>query len=857
MFDLQWERQRKRRLFRFRKLRISKLKLWSLVATGCFIGLIGIVLFIGILFAWYAKDLPRPDKVKRSEGLTTVILDRNGQNLYDIFQEQNRIYVKWEDIPQYLKDATVAIEDKNFYKHQGLSTSGIIRAMVSTVLFRGMQGGSTLTQQLVKNVLLTSERTLPRKMKEAILAIQIERKYTKDEILQMYLNEAPYGGTAVGVEAAAEYYFGKPAKNLDLVESVILAGLPQAPSRYSPFLGEQKAYAGRAIQVLRRMREDGYISTEQETEARKDLESVGLAAANEGLRAPHFVAYVKELLEKKFGVKTVESGGLRVTTTLDWALQEKAQTIVKEEVEKAKRLQVGNGAAVVLDPKTGEILAMVGSKDYAASESGGFKYNVVTQGLRQPGSAIKPITYAAAFKKGYTAATMLMDLDTKYPSGDPAKPEYNPKNYDNKFRGPVQLRFALANSINTIAVKVSALVGVRDILQVASDMGISTLEPTSDNVKRLGLSLTLGGGEVTLLDLTSAFGVFATGGLRQDLMAILKVEDKNGKILFEHKSSSASRVLPADVAYLVSNILSDNDARKEVFGLNSYLNIAGKTVAAKTGTTDDKHDNWTVGYTPYAVVGTWVGNNDNSPMHPSLASGATGAAPIWNRIMREIVMSKPDEPFIRPDTIIEVEVDAMAGGLPVASRPTRKELFIKGTEPTAPSTIYKQVKVSKNDGNKLANDIEIAKGEYDIRNFIVIHEDDPASSDGKNRWQEPIDVWITTQSDPLYHPPTETYRGGSEVAVKITKPKDYEQVNSNSVSVTAETFSSNEIIKMEIFIDGSLVKEISGSKLSETITVSDGSHKIKVKASDKDYKTGEDVIKVGVNQPYSEATPGP
>ncbi|MEK7065618.1 MAG: transglycosylase domain-containing protein, partial [Patescibacteria group bacterium] len=373
MIDFYNERQWKK------KLGLGKIKLrtWSTLAVVALLVLLAGVFSVGILFAWYAKDLPRPDKVVRSEGLSTVVLDRNGEKLYDIFEDENRIPVKWEDVPEHLKHATVAIEDKDFYKHQGLSTLGIIRALVRIIVFRDVQGGSTLTQQLVKNVLLSQERTLPRKMKEAILAIQIERKYTKDEILRMYLNESPYGGTAVGVEAASEYYFEKPVKELTLVESVVLAGLPQSPTRLSPFGNDPKAYIGRSQEVLRRMREDGYITPLEETDTRKALETVQFASGQSGLRAPHFVAYVKELLVEKFGQERVDAGGMTVTTTLNWELQEKAQSIVAEEIDKAKRLRVSNGAAVVIDPKTGEILAMVGSKDYAATDSGGFKFNVV------------------------------------------------------------------------------------------------------------------------------------------------------------------------------------------------------------------------------------------------------------------------------------------------------------------------------------------------------------------------------------------------------------------------------------------------------------------------------------------------
>lgn len=849
------ELQRRRLL----RLRLGKVKLrtWSSLAFIALIGLVGFLLFVGVLFAWYAKDLPRPDKVRRTEGLSTVVLDRTGERLYDIFENENREPVRFEDIPKFLKDATVAIEDKGFYKHQGLSTSGIFRALLSIAFFRGFQGGSTLTQQLVKTVLLTKERTLPRKMKEAILAIQIERKYSKDEILQMYLNEVPYGGIAVGVESASHYYFDKPVKELGLVESAVIAGLPQAPSTYSPFTGQAKAYVGRTQSVLRRMREDGYISAIQETQAREQLENIQFASASTGLRAPHFVAYVRDQLVEKFGTKMVEGGGLRVTTTLDWDLQEKAQRIVKEEVDKAKKLKVSNGAAVIVNPKTGEILAMVGSKDYDATDSAGLKFNVVTQGLRQPGSAIKPITYAAAFKKGYTASTLLLDVDTKYPSGDPSKPEYNPKNYDNKFRGPIQLRYALANSINTIAVKVSALVGIKDVLRTAFDMGLSTLEPTNDNMKRIGLSLTLGGGEVTLLELTNAFGVFATGGQKAEPIAILKVEDPKGKVLFEQKPAPLLRVLPEDVSYLVNSILSDNEARKEIFGLRSFLQVPGKIVAAKTGTTDDKRDNWAIGYTPSVAIGTWVGNNDNSPMHPSLASGATGAAPIWYRLMQEALKNLPAEPFSKPSTVMDMEVDAYGGGQPVAGYPTRQEAFIKGTEPTGIASVYQSIKVSRKDNSKLANSVEIAKGEYDTKPFVVFKEQDPVSGDGKNRWQEGIDVWLGTQGDSKFHPPTETYKGSDQLTVTIKEPNDMARMDSNTVKVVAEAFGLEEIKKIELFVDGTLVREKNESKIDETININNGSHAIKVKATDGKGNTADREIHIGINEAFTTPTPNP
>lgn len=851
MLDVFQERQQRKRF----GLKKSRLKLLTTLATVGFVALVVGIIGVGLLFAWYAKDLPRPDKIRRVEGLSTIITDRTGENLYEIFEGENRIPVAFEDIPEHLRNATVAVEDKGFYQHQGLSTAGIIRALINIFVFRNMQGGSTLTQQLVKNVLLTNEQTLPRKIKEAVLAIQIERKYSKDEILQMYLNEVPYGGTAAGVESASKYYFNKHVKELNLVESVILAGLPQSPSGYTPFGADPKAYIPRAQAVARRMREDGYITPQQEAEVREQLDDVEFNKGEVGLRAPHFVAYVREQLVEKFGEEMVERGGFRVTTTLDWKLQDQTEKIVKEEVDKIKSLKVSNGAAVVIDPSTGEILAMVGSKDYNASDSGGYKFNVVTQGLRQPGSTIKPIAYAAAFKKGYTPATLLMDVETKYPSGEKDKPEYNPKNYDGKYRGPMQLRYALGNSINTIAVKVTALVGVRDVLRTAYDMGLTTLEPSDDNLKKFGLSIALGGGDVRMLELASSFGVFATGGNRQEPVSILKVQDAKGKVIYEYKTPTAKRVLEQDIAYLISHILSDNGARRDVFGERSALVVPGKTVAVKTGTTDDKRDNWTVGYTKHRVVATWVGNNDNSPMHPSLSSGITGAAPIWNRIMKEALKDIKDEPFDRPASVVEMDIDTFGGGLPVDGTPTRKEVFIKGTEPTQKAPVYQELKLSKRDNNKLANSIEITKGEYDTKAFIVLTEQDPVSGDGKNRWQEGIDGWIAQQSDAKYKPPREVNETSDQISVSIREPNNGSRIDSNTIRVRAEAASLNDVTKIEIYVDGVLVADKNDRVISQDITFENGQRTIKAKASDNKGNTAEAEVKIAVNEPFPTPKP--
>ncbi len=839
-----------------RRQRLTRIKIITFLATGLFLFLLASVFIIGIMFAWYAKDLPRPDRVARTEGISSIIYDRNGKQIYDLYENENRIPVAFTDMPQMLKDATIAIEDKQFYEHEGWSSQGMLRALFNILFLHKLEGGSTLTQQLVKNVLLTNERTLPRKIKEFILAIQIERKYSKDEILQMYLNEAPYGSTTYGIEAAAQYYFGKPAKELTPMESIVLAGFPQSPSRYSPFTGEPDAYIWRSQQVLRRLREDGKITEEQEKLYNEQLKTVVFVGQDESFTSAHFVAYIKDKLIEQFGEEKVLAGGLHVTTTLDLDLQVEAEKIVKEEVEKAAKLKVGNGAAIVIDPQTGEILVMVGSKDYQATESGGYKFNVVTQGLRQPGSALKPITYAKAFEEGMTPSTIVMDVETKFPGGTGQK-EYAPKNYDLKWRGPIQLRYALANSINMSAVKVLALVGVKDMMSLAYDMGLTTLEPTSQNLARFGLAVTLGGGEVRLIELAQAYGVFATGGIKQDPVAILKVTDKDGKTLFEHKKVNGKRVLGEDIAFLITNILSDNNARSMVFGPNSYLNIPDKNIFVKTGTTDDKKDNWTIGGGRGVIVGVWVGNNDNTQMHPTLASGVTGAAPIWNRIIKEALKKIPDQPFIRPDNIIEMDIDAFGGGLPRGDQPQRKEFFIKGTEPTAEAPIYKKLKISKLTG-KLANAIEIASGSYEEKEFYVFEEKDPVSTDGINRWQEGINAWLSTQSDPKYHPPTEVSSEKSdEVIMNITSPGDQKRYDDHDIKVSGEAFSTANIKEIIVRIDGKEMDKVMNiSKYSRVFNLDTGTHTIQMTARDERGREATGTVRIGVLVNWNE-TPSP
>ncbi|MBI3486426.1 penicillin-binding protein [Candidatus Daviesbacteria bacterium] len=716
----------------------GKVKLLSSLSTGLLVAiLVFIVSIIGVV-VFFATQVPSPEALQnRDIASATKIYDRNGDLLYDIFQNQNRTPVKLSDMPDSVKKATISIEDKDFYKHGGFSVTGIARALFELVIHRQVEGGgSTLTQQLVKNALLTSDQSVIRKIKELILSIEVERSYTKDQILEFYLNEIPYGGTAYGIEAAANLYFGKHASELDLAESALLAGLPQRPSVYSPYGTHPELATERQSEVLRRMVEDGYITKDQSDKAKAEKLTYRTAQNEIGFKAPHFVLYVKQKLIEQYGDKLVEQGGLKVTTTLDYGLQQKVEDIVKTEVDKLKDFNVGNGAAVVMNPKNGQILSMVGSKDYFAKDYDG---NVnVTLSLRQPGSATKPINYAAGFIKGYTPASVLVDVKTEFPGGD--KPSYVPVNYDGQFHGPVQIRYDLGNSYNIPAVKMLALVGVKNVLDLGFRMGLTTWEPTEDNVNSVGLSLVLGGREVRLLDLTSAYSVFANKGKKNDPVSILKVSDSKGKTLYEYHDSDGTQIMDEGIAFLISNILADNGARSAAFGSNSVLNVSGRTVSVKTGTTDQKRDNWAVGYTPSIVTGVWVGNNDNSVMNPAIASGVTGASPIWQKIMIAALKDKPDEKFDPPSNISYIDIDGLMGGTPKDGSPTRKEYFFKGTEPTTVSNTYQHQKVCKVNNHRLANDGEDAED----KDVIVLSESDPT---GANKWQAGIDQWVLTAAD--------------------------------------------------------------------------------------------------------------
>lgn len=625
-----------------------------------FYGTLFSLLFFFLPMATYLffQELPSPKALTaRQIPQTTKIYDRNGILLTQIYGPQDRTIVPLSEIPDDLKKATIAIEDKNFYVHPGFDVEAIARALRENISGRSFQGASTITQQLVRSSFLTNETTIIRKVKEIMVAFWTERLYSKDQILEMYFNQIPYGGTAWGVEAASDIYFGKHVKELSLAEAAFLAGITTAPTIYSPYGQHPTLWKIRQKEVLSQMRRLGFISKQEQQEALN--ETLVFRSQSIAIHAPHFVNYVKDHLAKKYGLAAIERGGLSVTTSLDLKIQEKAEEIVSEEVANSGYLNLTNGALLVTNPKNGDVLAMVGSHDF--NDPNGGNVNVTTS-QRQPGSSIKVVTYAAALTKGFTAATILEDNPITYTV--PGGPSYSPVNYDGTFRGRIPFRHALANSLNIPAVKILNQIGIPTMIETAKTMGITSWGDPS----RYGLSITLGAAEVKMTDMATVFATFANDGKRVDLNPILKISDYKGDILEEKTTPPAKQVLPPAIAFIMSDILADNQARSAAFGPNSPLYIPGHTVSVKTGTTDNKRDNWTIGYTDNLLTAVWVGNNDNTPMSQALVSGITGAAPIWNKMMTYLLQQSPESPRTPPDGI--------------ATKPCygRVEYFVAGTE---------------------------------------------------------------------------------------------------------------------------------------------------------------------------------
>jgi len=691
-----------------------------LVVTVLLMAAAFLVLSLGaIAYAYVALQLPDPDNLtgRAASFKSTKFFDRNGQLLYEMIDPQGgrRTIVKLDQISPYVRQATVATEDKNFYRHAGIDPAGILRAIWQNASEGEIvSGASTIPQQLVRMVLLSpaerSQRTPRRKVKEAILATEITRRYTKDAILQIYLNEIYYGNVAYGIEAAAETYFGKPAASLTLAESALLAGLPQAPSIYDPFVDPQAAKR-RQSDVLNRMVEEGYITGEQAKAAW--AAPLQYAPPQKGITAPHFVNYVRQQLEAKYGPDVLYRSGFQVYTTLDPKLQAIAERVARQRVKDLALRRVSNGALVAIRPNTGEILAMVGSIDFFDRTIDG-QVNVTVR-LRQPGSAIKPVTYAAAFERGWTPATMIMDVESSFPDG--VNPAYRPVNYDNQFHGPVLVRTALANSYNVPAVKTLQFVGLPGMLDMAHRLGIKSL-----NRPDYGLSLTLGGGDVTLLEMAGAYAVFANQGWRVPPLAVLKLVDGQGHVIEDAQRQNqgqaiGQQVMSAQHAYLITDILSDREARVPAFGPRNVLNL-DRPAAVKTGTTNDWRDNWTIGYTPDLVAGVWVGNNDNTPMQG--VSGVTGAAPIWHDFMQEALQGTPGKSFPRPNALVTLEICANSGSLPGPACPQRRrEVFVQTQLPPGPDQDLNQyIKIDRSTG-QLATEFCPADL-VEERNFFVL-----------------------------------------------------------------------------------------------------------------------------------------
>ncbi|MEM1140961.1 MAG: transglycosylase domain-containing protein [Pseudomonadota bacterium] len=631
------------------------------------------------LYWFVLRDLPpAADVVEFQPAASGQLLARDGELLFRLFEEEDRLPVTLASLPRHLIDAVLAIEDQDFYSHWGFSPAGMARALRNNFTgSRSLEGGSTITQQLVKNRVLGSEKTIPRKLKELILAMGVERLASKDEILEMYLNQVAFGGVAYGVEAAARSYFDKPASALTLNESAFLAGLLRAPSTYSPFVGTQTAHLGRKRVVLQRMLDEGWISQHLHDQARD--EPLVFSPTRTAIRAPHFALYVRQLLIDRYGENRVHTEGLRVRTSLDWPLQQEVQRQVTGTVNRLFRYWVGNGAALVTRPLTGEILSMVGSADFYDKEAEG-EVNIALA-LRQPGSSIKPLTYAMSLQGGKTPVTLLSDTPIELEI--PEEGNYAPRNIDYEFRGDVTLRQALAASRNIPAVNELVLIGVRNYIEKAQTLGIDTWQDQND----FRFALTLGSGEVRMLDMMHMYSTFPNLGYAVAPDPILSIEDRYGNVIYERECVTAADGCVEDqdfdpgVAFLVNDILSDNEARSATFGPGSDLEVGNHSVAVKTGTTDELRDNWTIGYTSDRLVAVWIGNNDNSPMR-FIHSGTLGASTIWNAIMQHLLESQLPHRFPIPEDIVSEEVCLPAGTLGCATcAETRYEYFVRGSAP--------------------------------------------------------------------------------------------------------------------------------------------------------------------------------
>ena len=807
------------------KKKDKKRKIWRIFIILICLGALAAVGSSAYVVYLY-KTLPNPSNIgDRVITQSTKIYDRTGENLlYEIHGEENRTIVLLQDLPEYVRQATIAIEDEGFYQHPAFDWRGIVRAIfVNLKTGTITQGGSTITQQFIKKAFLSDERTIPRKIKEIILAIKLERNYSKDQILEFYLNQIPYGSNAYGIEAASKIYFNKHAEDLTLAESALLAALIQAPSYYSPYGNHPEELMARKDSVLEKMKTYGYIDAEELSRAQK--EELKFSPKFEGMRAPHFVMFVKEYLERKYGSDYVETAGLKVITTIDWSLQQLAEKVVLEGAKRNEELYKGKNAGLIAqDPKTGQILAMVGSRDYFDLENEG-NFNVVT-GHRQPGSSFKPFAYLTAFQKGYTPETIVFDLKTEFnPDCSWTATEdkdkygldcYHPSNYDLNFRGPVDLRHALAQSINVPAVKVLYLAGINNTIQTAQKFGISTLTETG----RYGLSLVLGGGDVKPIDMAEAYSVFAQDGQKHEQAFILKVEDPKGRSLENYEDKSEEVYNPRYIR-MVNDILSDNEARLGLFAPNNLLEIPGYQVAAKTGTSQDYRDAWVAGYTPSLVTIVWAGNNDFSPMQKG-AAGILAAVPIWHNFMVEAIKTKPAESFPKPE-------------------------LISANKPILNGQYLSHFKV----GDKLYPQIHNILFWVDKNNPQADIPTSPSNDPQFENWEKSVSNWIQTHlpNPAQYNEAVPTGYGevvGNEQAPKITiaNPQNGSFLQGTVIQFRSQIESAFGIKSIKLYFNDALVNETTNPQNNNyqfdfTPAVIDAQNKIKIIVTDTLGNTNE------------------
>jgi 1A family penicillin-binding protein len=833
----------------FSKDSVKKRNWWKIFwRTGLILFVLGIVLVIGV-FLYYSKDLPDPGKInKRVVAESTKIYDRTGEHLlYDVHGEEKRTLIPFSEMPDSIKYAAISLEDQDFYTHYGIKLSSIVRSALMDVLNRGKaQGGSTITQQFVKNSILTTEKTYTRKIKEVILSLEIEQKFSKDEILGMYLNEIPYGSNAYGVESAAQTFFGKSARELSLDEAAMLAALPNAPTYYSPYGSHIEALKVRQELALDRMASIGYISKEQADEAKKSDVFAKLTPNRENISAPHFVMYIKDYLESKYGDQSLEQDGLKVFTTLDWDKQQIAEKAVAEGAQKnMQKYNASNAALVAIDPKTGQILAMVGSKDYFDTSIDG-QVNVAIRD-RQPGSSFKPYVYLTAFSKGYFPETMLYDVETNFDTG--TDKEYIPQNYDGKFRGPLKMEEALGMSLNIPAVKTLYLVGVNEATKMAKNLGITGLNYPD----RYGLSLVLGGGEVKLLDHTAAFSTLANGGVRKSKTAILRIENKEGKILEEYKESEGEKVVDEKYVAMLDYVISNNKFRAPVFGENNPLRFDNRQVAAKTGTTNEWRDGWTMGYTPSLAVGVWAGNNDNSPMAKA-ADGSYVAAPIWRSFMDQVLGNYNVEKF--PEYNPEEALKDVKKGI------------LKGEVEMKKNVEVCEIPGKKDEyclANKYCKKSEIKEKDFAEAHNILwyVNKDDPQGDSPKNpqddvqfeRWEKGVRKWYEDNKE------TSRYILG-EVPEDECKKDDFDKYmpsaslsvsggDTSELKISASADAPYGVEKLRVDIDGNEVKSTGDKSISFTYSIPDSKNnstiKVEVKLEDKNGNTDSESKSVSVS----------